>query len=246
LELLDAEARKVLEVVAFAERSGGPLSQEEFRRFAEGPTRKYTLRTAGIAALTSSRTDRVYSETIFDYLARTGLVDTSDPVKVITTRLGKILLAGSAEKESETAEPLEVSLAASDTLASYEALRAVRASGRCLVVDPYCTEEDVYKLIRESTCNRILRGPRAKGDLKLLLSMVPPDRPLEVRISEEIHDRHIIPEIGPVLMIGASLGGIGRKKPSVLVTLSEALSLSVRSTYEEIWEKADTVGEGTT
>ncbi len=45
LELLDDEARRVLKVVALAERTGAPLTLKEFQPFAEWPTRRWTVRT---------------------------------------------------------------------------------------------------------------------------------------------------------------------------------------------------------
>lgn len=102
MELLDDEARRVLEVVAFAERNGASLSLDEFQSFAEWPTRKSTLRPTGIAVM-SGRTDRVYSESVLDYLSRTRLIDVDNTDRVAITRLGKMLLEGAAQKEVEAA-----------------------------------------------------------------------------------------------------------------------------------------------
>ena len=108
-----------------------------------------------------------------------------------------------------------------------------------MVVDAFCREPQLNEIARYTETTRVLVGPRvAEEPFDLTLDAVREPRQIEVRVSEEIHDRNVIPDTGPVLAFGTSLGGVGRDKPSILVSLTPAMSAAVRETYERLWESA--------
>lgn len=232
--MLDDETRKVLQVVDYAERTGSPLTVTEFTGFAEGPTRRSSY--VGMAALTGGiRTN----ETVLQFIRRVRLID-EEAGGVRLTRLGRIILSGASEQEAAEKLAEDVVLAAGDPFATVDLLRAVRRAGSCLLVDPYCREPQLLDIVRYTETTRVLIGPdAARDDFALILGAVRPPREIELRVTSDVHDRHVIPEIGPVLTFGASLNRVGRGKPSILVQLTADLSSSVRATYEELWKGAD-------
>jgi hypothetical protein len=167
------------------------------------------------------------TEGVLDYIMRLKFV-TLDGRGARMTRLGRIVLANSAEIEDEADQPKEILLAADDEWALRDIIRTVRNSGECLIVDPYCREPQLNELVRYTPVTRVLVGQAVAGEgFDLTLGRVRPPRTLEVRVSDAIHDRHVIPDSGPVLAFGMSLNGIGGRKPTIVVTLSADLSRRV-------------------
>jgi hypothetical protein len=234
VELLDSDTRGVLQLADYAERMGEPLGVEEFDAFAHGPKRRSVSMPATLALL-SQHTE---TETVLAFLNRTKLVERRDG-KVYLSRLAKMLLSEARELDARAAEPREVLLAAGDEWATRDIMRAVQQSGPGMLVDPYCREEQLNDIARYTETTRVLIGPSvASENFDLTLARIKPPRRLELRVSVDIHDRHVIPDVGPVLAFGASLNGVGRNKPTIVARLSEAMSGIVRQTYSDLWRKA--------
>jgi hypothetical protein len=234
MQLLDEETMYVLRIVDYAERMGEPLSTEEFGGFAQGARRRTSTTRPAFALMGETTT----TEGVLDYIMRLKFV-TLDGRGARMTRLGRIVVANSAEIEDEADQPKEILLAAADEWVLRDIIRTVRNSGECLIVDPYCREPQLNELVRYTPVTRVLVGPVVAGEgFDLTLGRVRPPRTLEVRVSDAIHDRHVIPDSGPVLAFGMSLNGIGGKKPTIVVTLSADLSRAVRDTYNELSKTA--------
>lgn len=231
MALLDNDTRSVLQVTDYADRTGEPLTIEEFDGFAAQPKRIVT--PGAIAAVTSMTGS---TEQVLKYVVRTQLIRKQDG-HVRLTRLGQILLNQAREVDELAAQPQDILLAAGDEWASGDLLRAVRQSGPCMVVDPYCREPELNELARHTETTRVLIGPQvASEDFGLTLEALRAPRQIEVRVSPDIHDRHVIPDAGPVLAFGASLNRIGQDKASILVRLSDSMSGVVRRTYLGLWD----------
>ncbi|MGI8425769.1 MAG: hypothetical protein ACR2FO_02635 [Actinomycetota bacterium] len=234
MEILDAETRSVLEIIAFSERTNRPLLWDALKDFASEPKRKTT--TTGFPAFIVQ--ERA-TEKVSEFIYRAKLIQVESDGAVRLTELGRIVLAGATEQEATENTPQDIVLAAGDQWATIDLLRAVKHVGKCLVVDPYGYEDQIFQLVKHTEAERILIGPSpAKQDFGLILGAIQPPRRLELRVSKEIHDRHVIPPSGKVLALGASMNGVGQDKPTILIHLSEDLSVSVRKTYEEIWSRA--------
>lgn len=248
MQILDDESRAVLQVVDYAERSGKPLSTAEFQAFAKGPKR--IVKVTRSAALTLALPEVSTTESVHDFVTRTQLVAVSDG-GVRLSRLGRIVLNEADEVETMATQAQDVVLAAGDEWATRDMLRVVSQAGRCMVVDPYCREPQLNDLVRHTETTRVLIGPAvAREDFELTVGRIRPPKELELRVSASVHDRHVIPDAGQVLAFGSSLGGIGGRKPSIVVRLSDDMSRAVRGTYEELWDKAEpwaaVTGEATT
>lgn len=182
--------------------------------------------------------DTVTTEPVWGYIIRARLVDVTGG-RVILTRLGKVVLDAAEERESLTSQPEDVLLSADDEWALGDVLRVMRAAGPCLFVDPYCKEPQLNELAKHTEAARVLIGPKVEPErFDLTLGNIRPPRSLELRISPNIHDRYVIPDDGQVLVLGTSLTGIGKSKPSVLVHLGDALSGTIRQVHEELWTRA--------
>jgi len=236
VQLLDEETQSVLRIVDYAERIGDPVTTEEFRDFAMGPRRKTQFRTNPVFAITSGEKTK---EPVFAFISRAKFISVGDG-GIRLTRLGRLVLSEAAEIETEANQPKDILLAAGDEWAPRDMIRSVRQAGPCLVVDPYCREAQLNELLRHTEATRVLVGPAVGSeDFELTLGRVRPPRRLELRVSADIHDRHVIPDAGPVLGFGTSLNAVGGNKPTIVVTLSEALSAAVRGTYNDLWDKAE-------
>ncbi len=175
---------------------------------------------------------------MLSFLTRTKCIDQVDG-KVRLTRLGRILLSEAREIDALAAQPQDIVLAAGDAWAPGDLLRAVQKAGPCLVVDPFCREPELNDLVRYTETTRVLVGPRVSSEnFDLTLNVVRAPWAIEVRVSGDVHDRSVIPDTGAVLAIGASLNGVGRDKPTIMVSLNPELSASVRRTYTDLWEAA--------
>lgn len=108
------------------------------------------------------------------------------------TRLGGIVLRGAHELDQETSQPGEVLFSANDACATHEVLKVIRQAEPCLLVDPYCREEQLNDLARYTEVSRVPVGPRVSAEeFGLTLDRV--WRPSELRVSPDVHDRQVIP-----------------------------------------------------
>jgi hypothetical protein len=238
MELLDDDTRSVLQVVDYAEQSGKPISPDEFDSFAAGPKR--IVSTVGGIAAFAMVGERSTTETVLAFIKRAKLIEIDNNGGVRLTRLGRIVLSEADAIEQLANQAQDILLAARDEWATRDMLKAVGQAGPCLVVDPYCREPQVNDLARHTETTRVLVGPGvAKEDFELTLGRVRPPKKLELRVSGDIHVRHVVPDAGKVLAFGISLGGVGGRKPTIVVRLSDDMSRTVRATYEELWGKAE-------
>jgi len=234
VELLDDETRSVLLLVERAEQMGEPLTKAEFEPFAKGPKR--TVQRAVAFSIIGPQES---TEPVLSYVTRTRLVKV-EADRVRLTRLAKMLLSEADAQAERASQPNDILLAADDEWATRDMIRVVKQAGAGMLVDPYCREVQLNELLRYTETSRVLVGPAvANEDFDLTLGRVRAPRQLEVRVSKDVHDRHVIPDYGPVMAFGASMNGVGRNKPTIVVRLSEAMSGPVRQTYNDLWEKAE-------
>jgi hypothetical protein len=247
VELLDATTRTVLEVLAYAARRGTPLRRDEIEQYSQAPTRilprTSTTWFPGVSKVfdvlaSKGTTTTTPGESVIRYLLTRRIIVENAAGKLIVTALGATLLDYVEERQAASEGVLAVELRPGDPLAGAEVFMSIKNVGPCLIVDPYCREQQLLDLLRHTEASRLLRSKSASGDLTMLVQMAP--RPFEVRETDFVHDRYVIPDAGPVLMLGVSLNGLGGK-PSVLVTLPEDLSDSVRAQYEDVWRGATTL-----
>lgn len=114
-----------------------------------------------------------------------------------------------------------------------------------LLVDPYFRLEQLLDIAELDNVTRILIGTRLKKAeyeaLSHALAAIGEQRAIEVRKAGDLHDRYLIPRTdGQALMLGCSIGGIG-KKVSTLTTLSTLSTRALRDAHETIWDDAEPV-----
>lgn len=220
----------------FAAQSGRPLTTADVESFAKAPSRE--VRRTPFFPTPALFRDTVTTEPVWGYITRAGLVAVTDGL-VTVTRLGKVVLDAAEERESLTSQPEDILLGADDEWALGDVLRVMRAAGPCLFVDPFCKEPQLNELAKHTETARVLIGPKVASEhFDLTLGSIRPPRSLELRVSPNIHDRYVIPDGGQVLVLGTSLTGIGKSKPSVLVHLGDDLSGKIRQAHEELWTRA--------
>jgi hypothetical protein len=156
------------------------------------------------------------------------------------TSLGRAVLRALDQQEVEGDEPFDVVLNAEDPLAYPQVISRVAMHKDALLVDPYFKLEHLLHVVHNTTASRLLTGPKADlpGLSTALSSSLPADRKLEVRVSEEVHDRYIIPSSGPLDMIGTSLSGVGKGKPSAMIRVEPPAADAIRGVCEDLWDRA--------
>ena len=115
---------------------------------------------------------------------------------------------------------------------------------QALLVEPYFRLD--HSVIAEfGNVVRVLVGSKlSRRDFDLLatgLASLPGGRSVEIRKAADLHDRYLIPAgDGHVVMLGASLGGIG-KKVSTMTTLGAVASIALRDAHERLWRDAEVI-----
>jgi hypothetical protein len=189
--------------------------------------------------------ERTYgkAEPYSNYLIRTGLA--LDLGGMFVTDEGRALLkALNVPALDESAgDVFEIVLRADNPFAYAQALEALSRHGDdCMLVEPYFRLEQLMDIAELDNITRVLTGPRGKRQEREVLAVglagLPEHRELEVRVATSLHDRYLIPKNGAALMLGASLGGIG-KKVSTLTTLGEVASTALAHAHESIWAEAE-------
>lgn len=180
------------------------------------------------------------------YLVRLGLatVETQEELddadgKVRLTPQGRAMLQHLDSLRARPTEIVEMYVDPSDQFAYPLVLLKLSQVGPGLMVDPYCRAEQLGDLLRFEGTNRVLLSTASANQREAVALMLAraEDRHLEVRRSTAIHDRYFIPDAGPVLMLGMSLNGVGKKVGAIAELGDEASSL-IRKAHEKLWEEA--------
>jgi hypothetical protein len=253
MDIADAQAHLALSYVATVSDNGHRLTQREFRDYMANPQRRQT-RSGGVLAsvlLTNQFAElaKIYggtttTETLLAYLCRVHwLVVDSD--HVLITGLGRAVLRSLERQAVDDETPVGVVL--NDALSYARVIGIIAAAGPSALAEPYFELEQLGAIVSQTQVERVLTHPdRGSGQGRVAalaagLAALTPGRPFEIRCSDAMHDRFLIPESGEVRQIGTSLNHVG-KRFSVSVELHDDwLAEAIRKAFEEAWIAATPV-----
>jgi hypothetical protein len=252
VEIVNEETHRVLAYVDALNRHGVRPPDQVVDAFAEEPDQKVTVE-GGLSGLSSLRTvasiwaeHYVPNESFCQYMHRLGWI-TGDVNAVELTSVGRALLRAlnSPVMDEDTADVIEVVLDPKNPFAYAQALHGISSVRNALLVEPYFRLQQLMDIAEFDNIVRVLVGSRLKGhEYELIatgLASLGEERTIEVRKTSELHDRYLIPaNEGAVLMLGASLGGIG-KNVSTLTTLGQLASQALRDAHERIWADGEPI-----
>jgi len=255
VEIVDQHTHRVLAYVDALNRHGVKPLAQVVDAFAESPERRFETVSRWDAVVRSQtawaifETKTVPKETFCVFLERLHWITGCPDAVELTVNARALLKALNAPTLDEsTADLFEIVLNPENPFAYAQALGALGSAPRALLIEPYFRLDQLMDIAELDNIDRVLVGPDLKPrEYDLLatglagLEAHPEGRELEVRKATALHDRYLIPrDEGAVLMLGISLGGIG-KKVSTLTTLGEEASMALRATYESIWAEAEPI-----
>jgi len=156
------------------------------------------------------------------------------------------LLAHLDEESFEADIPVALVLDQDDPLATARVIGRIGELGPCALVDPYFTFERLPDLIRATQVERVLtssRDPKKLEVLRLALGGFEPGASPGIRTSDVFHDRFVIPDAGPIWLLGTSLTGLGKRLALMVEVEDETVSSAIRTRFEEEWSQAAPVRE---
>jgi hypothetical protein len=189
-------------------------------------------------------TPGVPGERVIDWLARLGCLAAGDG-RVRITPLGEAILGNLEEESFEREVPFDVVLDKGDELASGRVIEAISELGPCAVVDPYFSMDSLLQVVHSTEVDRILTGTfdaKKLAGLDASIPRVETEHGFEVRKSDAFHDRFVIPEAGPVWMLGTSFTGLGKRLSVMVQVKDDAAARAIRAAFEEAWGEAQAVG----
>lgn len=203
-------------------------------------------------ALTHETVEVSPGETPVDHLVRIGWLteiprgESFSGLRV--SDLGRALLADAEEGDAADEDDQVVVLGADDPLAYPTLIGQLSESGSGLLVDPYLQVDQLHHVVGRTEVDRILVSGKShwKGDrtkMAIYLESVK-ERSVEVRSSINLHDRYLVPDAGPLLMLGASLNGVGRNT-TVLTVLPDAAAEAIKRECQRLWEDSEPVATST-
>lgn len=247
---MSEQTHRVLAYVDALNRHGVKPSPRWVDQFAEEPKRRVAM-VGGLSSIATVWSEmmserEVPKETFTQYMTRLGWVAANDG-QVELSRLGRALLKALNAPALEEAgtDVFEIVLDPKNPFAYAQALGGLMHAKDALLVEPYFRLDQLMDIAELDNITRVLVGSRLKPrEYEVLatgLAALPANRRLEVRKAPELHDRYLIPaDDGGVLMLGASLGGIG-KKVSTMTTLGDVASRALRQAFEQIWRAAEII-----
>lgn len=252
MQIVDKETHRVLAYVDALNRHGVRPSRQMVNEFAANPKQKYREDNVfGMSARAAIRTmfdvQKVVAETFCQYMARLSWINEEPVDAVELTAVGRALLQSlnSPVMTESAADVFEVVLSPDNPFAYAQALSGLSSVKQALLVEPYFRLEQLMDIAEFDNIVRVMVGSKLKRrDYELLatgLGSVPEGRSIEIRKAPDLHDRYLIPaDDGHVVMLGASLGGIG-KKVSTMTTLGEVASIALREAHEQLWRGAEVI-----
>ena len=247
MDIISKSTHRVLAYIGALNGQGVHPRREIVDAYAANPERTHRAgRSMQQIVETMFVLQPVPTETFCHYLARLSWIN-DDVQHVELTPIGRALLQAlnAPAIEDMTTNVFEVVLDPDNPFAYAQAFSGLSSAHDALLVEPYLRFEQFMDVARFENIVRALVGSNLRAnDYELLasgLASLPPDRPFEIRKTTASHDRYLIPAgDGPVLMLGSSLSGIG-KKVSTITTLGDVTSRALRATYETIWRDAEPI-----
>lgn len=252
MEIVDEGTHRVLAYIETLNRQGVAPTTAQVNAFANNPRPKTSGSLAALGTL-SAELDRIAgssTESPRDYLSRLGWVSVSND-RIELTKIGKALLKGlNSPSLDSSADVVEIVLDPANPFAYAQALEALGSRGPSMLVEPYFRLKQLMSVAQLNNIGRVLLGTRiSKNDEAVLatgLVALPAALRPRLRAAENLHDRYLIPAGDEsVLMLGASLGGIG-KKVSTVTTLGEVASKALRDAHERLWDRATAIEPSST
>jgi hypothetical protein len=222
------------------ERAITNWAEHGLKPLVEGVTRALELEHHQIPA-----TPGVPGERVIDWLVRLGWLGAENG-RVQITALGEAILAHLEAESFEQEVPFDVVLDKGDELASGRVIEEISQLGPCAVVDPYFSIDSLLQVVQSTEVDRILTGTFDEKKLAGLDSAVPRvqvERTFEVRKSDAFHDRFVIPDAGPIWMLGTSFTGLGKRLSVMIQVRDDAAARAIRAAFEKAWEEAGSVGQ---
>lgn len=189
-------------------------------------------------------TPGVPGERVTEWLARLGWLNASDG-RVRITGLGEAILAHLEAESFEQEVPFDVVLDKGDELASGRVIEEISQLGPCAVVDPYFSIDSLLQVVHSTEVDRLLAGtfdPKKVAGLDATIPTLATERAFEVRKSDAFHDRFVIPDAGPVWMLGTSFTGLGKRLSVMVQVRDDAAAKAIRAAFEAAWDEAGIVG----
>jgi len=132
---------------------------------------------------------------------------------------------------------------AGDEYAFYKDLKdiLVGAKNEIFIVDNYLNTEffELYAVASPGVRFRIMTD-QVRGNVEAVARKYAGSRNLELRSSQDVHDRHIFID-NRCWTVGQSIKDAARKKPTYMVEMSDGLVSTLRPIYEGIWAKATVI-----
>lgn len=131
-----------------------------------------------------------------------------------------------------------------DEYAFYKDLKdmLVVAKAEIFIVDNYLNT-DFFELyvaaVRPGVRFRIMTD-QVRGNVEVVARKYAASHALELRGSQEVHDRHIFVD-SRCWSVGQSIKDAARKKPTYMVEISDRLVPTIRGIYEGIWVNASVI-----
>lgn len=165
--------------------------------------------------------------------------------RLAVTVLGRAVARSLARTATQLDSVIEMFVDPNDPLAVARVVSQIAEGGPGLLVDPYFRVNELVDVFNHTEIDRVLTGPLiGTKELDRLRVAVPKliGRALEVRVAPDktVHDRYVIGDAGRVLMLGTSLGSVGRVA-SVVVPVTDVREALVRS-YRRIWKESASLG----
>jgi hypothetical protein len=180
-------------------------------------------------------------ESIAAWLARLGWLNVAEGA-VAMTKLGRAVLAHLDQESLEDEIPVGIVLNQGDELAEARVISHIASLGPCAVIDRFFSIDSLLQVAHLTQVGAVLVGSTDKAKLAGLETSLPKlrlDRDFEIRKCDVFHDRFVIPDTGPVWLLGTSLSGLGRRLSMMVELADESLSEVIRSEFHRVWSDAE-------
>lgn len=263
MDIATPEQHRALAFIAACEAHGYHPTGAELEKWIEAPGRRPRdpFRMATTLRNDLERMAFGPPEAIHETLSRLGWIardQSGGNSRIGLTPLGRALLAHAETTPEPRDEVLEVVLNSNDALAYPQLIGRLAGLGEGLLVDAYLGLQQLIDCVSSTRIRRYLvsdaGGGRAQSNAamatwlsgrQLEIADNGDDQDalatIELRASNELHDRLVVPDSRDIHTLGTSLNGVGRKKITTFAPAADAAQDALRAAYADIWKRATTL-----